>query len=523
MNISIDAHLVNEARQRASGIVERVMVYIREHTTVSIERAALRLLGVDGVDSEDVPWPNRAVDAVQSAGVLNRGVVYWLAGVCLAKGVGPQSAAELIGAAPTDESWRCDDISADARERWADDEARVALDALWARRHERKKFKERLGLGPAPLRYLIVATGSIYEDVPQAVAAAKQGADIIAVIRATAQSLLDFVPHGPTAEGSGGTFATGANFRLLRQALDEASEELGRYIQATNYASGLCMPEISVLAAQEGLDMLLNDALYGILFRDINLYRTLTDQYFSRMVNGFSGILINTGEDNYLTTADAIEAGHTVLSSQFINERFAREAGIPTHLMGLGHAFEIDPHRENGFLDELAMAQLVRQVFPEHPLKYMPPTKHITGNIFQSYAHQTMYNLATVMTQQSICLLGILTEAIHTPFVADRYLALRNMAYIENFARDLMGEFDLKPDGYIARRANKVLREAVAQLEHIESVGLVAALGEGCFADVKRSPDGGKGLDGVLPKAQDYLNPFWSELERRASTRGVLA
>jgi beta-lysine 5,6-aminomutase alpha subunit len=274
-----------------------------------------------------------------------------------------------------------------------------------------------------------------------------------------------------------------------------------------------------VLAAQEGLDMLLNDALYGILFRDINLYRTLTDQYFSRLVNGFAGILINTGEDNYLTTADAIEAGHTVLSSQFINERFALEAGIPTSLMGLGHAFEIDPTRENGFLDELAMAQLVRQIFPDHPLKYMPPTKHVTGNIFTSYAHQTMYNLATVMTKQTICLLGILTEAIHTPFVADRYLALRNMTYMENFTRDLMGEFDLRPDGRIVKRANQVVREAVDQLAHIRDVGLVAALGEGAFADVKRAPDGGKGLDGVFEKGPDYHNPFWDELERRASAR----
>ena len=43
--------------------------------------------------------------------------------------------------------------------------------------------------------YLIVATGNIYEDITQAVAAARQGADIIAVIRTTGQSLLDYVPY----------------------------------------------------------------------------------------------------------------------------------------------------------------------------------------------------------------------------------------------------------------------------------------------------------------------------------------
>ena len=58
---------------------------------------------------------------------------------------------------------------------------------------------------------------------------------------------------------------------------------------------------------------MLNDALYGILFRDINMQRTLIDQSFSRMVNGAAGIIINTGEDNYLTTADAWEAAHLSL------------------------------------------------------------------------------------------------------------------------------------------------------------------------------------------------------------------
>jgi beta-lysine 5,6-aminomutase alpha subunit len=487
---------------------------------VSIERAALRLFGVDGVDSEGVPWPNRAVDAVAAAGKLNRGISHWLAGVCVEKHMTAQEAAEYLAAGDVD--WAAIDLPAAERDRWAADRVHAALTAIWQRSHERNHRRERLGMGPTPWRYLIVATGNIYEDVAQAQAAAKQGADIIAVIRATAQSLLDYVPYGATTEGSGGTYATAANFRLLRQALDETSEELGRYVMGTNYASGLCMPEISVLAAQEGLDMLLNDALYGILFRDINLYRTLTDQYFSRMVNGYAGIIINTGEDNYLTTADAIEAGHTVLSSQFINERFAQVAGIPTSQMGLGHAFEIDPKRHDGFLDELAMAQLVRQIFPDHPLKYMPPTKHITGNIYQAYAHQTMYNLATVMTNQTICLLGILTEAIHTPFVHDRYLALENIRYVDNFAHDLMGEFDLRPDGRIASRANQVLREAIAQLQHIADVGLVAALGEGAFADVRRMPDGGKGLEGVFEKAPDYHNPLWTELEQRAGGRHAL-
>lgn len=133
------------------------------------------------------------------------------------------------------------------------------------------------------------------------------------------------------------------------------------------------MPEIAAMGALERLDVMLNDALYGILFRDINMQRTIVDQYFSRVINSFAGVIINTGEDNYLTTADAVEEAHTVLASQFLNEQFALKAGLPEEQMGLGHAFEISPDVENGFLYELAQAQMARRSSPMHRLNTCPP------------------------------------------------------------------------------------------------------------------------------------------------------
>ncbi len=92
------------------------------------------------------------------------------------------------------------------------------------RAHARARaMRERLGEQPPPLRYVLTATGNVYEDVVHAQAVAQAGGDIVAVIRSTAQSLLDYVPYGPTTEGYGGTFATQANFRIMREALDEWS------------------------------------------------------------------------------------------------------------------------------------------------------------------------------------------------------------------------------------------------------------------------------------------------------------
>ena len=116
--------------------------------------------------------------------------------------------------------------------------------------------------------------------------------------------------------------------------------------------------------------------------------------------NGFAGVIINTGEDNYLTTADAVEEAHTVLASQFLNEQFALMAGLPEEQQGLGHAFEISPDVENGFLYELAQAQMAREIFPKAPLKYMPPTKFMTGNIFRGHVQDALFNAVTIMTGQ---------------------------------------------------------------------------------------------------------------------------
>ena len=342
----------------------------------------------------------------------------------------------------------------------------------------------------------------------QAEAAARQGADIIAVIRTTGQSLLDYVPYGATTEGFGGTYATQENFRIMRQALDKVGEEVGRYIRLCNYCSGLCMPEIAVMGAFEGLDVMLNDALYGILFRDINMQRTMIDQFFSRVINGFAGVIINTGEDNYLTTADAVEAAHTVLASDIINEQLALIAGLPEEQMGLGHAFEMDPMLENGFLLELAQAQMAREIFPKAPLKYMPPTKFMTGNIFRGHIQDALFNMVGIWTNQGIQLLGMPTEAIHTPFMSDRFLSIENAKYIFNNMKSIGDEVEFKEGGIIRTRAKEVLDKAIELLEKLNKEGLFAALEKGIFADVKRPRNGGKGLDGVTPKGQNYMNPF---------------
>ena len=497
------------ARQLAAGVAADVQNFVDGYTTVAVERTLCRLLGIDGVDANSVPLPNVVVDSLKAAGVLSEGALFYVGNAMAVLGLTPMEIAERISAGTLDiTKLKLEIKPLPEIQKALEEPINTSMERIKARRARREKYLREIGEGPKPYLYVIVATGNIYEDVVQAEAAARQGADIIAVIRTTGQSLLDYVPYGATTEGFGGTYATQENFRIMRQALDKVGEEVGRYIRLCNYCSGLCMPEIAVMGAFEGLDVMLNDALYGILFRDINMQRTLIDQFFSRVINGFAGVIINTGEDNYLTTADAVEAAHTVLASDIINEQLALIAGLPEEQMGLGHAFEMDPMLENGFLLELAQAQMAREIFPKAPLKYMPPTKFMTGNIFRGHIQDALFNMIGIWTNQGIQLLGMPTEAIHTPFMSDRFLSIENAKYIFNNMKSIGDEVEFKEGGIVRTRAKAVLDKAIELLEKLREEGLFSALEKGIFADVKRPRNGGKGLDGVTPKGSNYMNPF---------------
>jgi beta-lysine 5,6-aminomutase alpha subunit len=510
--LTVDTEKVARCRALAAGIARDVQSTIDAHTSVGLERTVARAYGVEGADGDGTPLANALVDRLHKQRLVGFGVAYFL-GRALSQGAASvQEAAEQLAfgdaiAAPSS----ADDVGAiRAALRAPTDAALARIDTAKA---ERSGLRRELGTGPEPLKYVIVATGNIHDDATQAKAAAFAGADIVAVIRATAQSLLDYVPEGPTTEGFGGTFATQENFKIIRKALDEQSRVMKRYVQQTNYSSGLCMSEIAWMAAVERLDMLLNDAMYGILFRDINMVRTFVDQYFSRRIIARSGIIINTGEDNYLTTADAVERAHTVLASQFINEAFAIRAGLPFEQMGLGHAYEIDPWIEDSFLLEVAQAQLIRQIFDKHPIKWMPPTKFKTGDIFHSHVHDAMFNLVGVMTGQSIELLGMFSEAIHTPLLMDRYLSLKSAKYIFNTARTFADEFEWKPDGKVQRRSKEILDKTEDLLLEVDKQSIWTSIANGVFADVKRTRTGGKGYAGVAEREPTYVNPILDVLE----------
>ena len=281
-HLELNQQTLIECRRLAAQIVAKVKPVIDSNTSVSIERSVLRLIGVDGSVKQmgmDYPVSNFIVDQLREDRVLSRGALFWFANAMIKTGSSVDELTEKLANGDIRLS-QIEKAGLPEIKKTAGELCRKALAKLAERREERNKLRGKLGdpmdvtFQGKPLVYVIVATGNIFEDAIQGKAAVEAGANAIAVIRSTAQSLLDYVPEGATTEGFGGTYATQENFRIMRKALDEAGETSGRYIRLTNYSSGLCMSEIAAMAAIERLDFLLNDAMYGILFRDINMKRT---------------------------------------------------------------------------------------------------------------------------------------------------------------------------------------------------------------------------------------------------------
>ena len=193
--LGLDFKKVDYARSLAKNIADDVQAFVESYTTVAVERTLCRLLGIDGVDENQVPLPNVVVDELKGKGVLNQGVLFYIGNAMVQTGLSPQQIAEGVSSGTID-LVRIEVVDKKKIDEILRPVINGSIDRIRARRERRNHYLNTIGEGPKPYIYVIVATGNIYEDVVQAEAAARQGADIIAVIRTTGQSLLDYVPYG---------------------------------------------------------------------------------------------------------------------------------------------------------------------------------------------------------------------------------------------------------------------------------------------------------------------------------------
>ena len=172
--IGLDFEKVEHARSVARRIADQVQDFVGNYTTVAVERTVCRLLGIDGIDENEVPLLNVVVDELKSKGLLGQGVAYFMGNAILETGMSPQQVADAIVAGKLDITQLPMHGVAEAA-RAIQPFVNENVERVRRNRLRRENYIQTLGEGSKPYLYIIVATGNIYEDVVQAQAGARQG------------------------------------------------------------------------------------------------------------------------------------------------------------------------------------------------------------------------------------------------------------------------------------------------------------------------------------------------------------
>src|SRR5512146_310161 len=101
-DLRLDRAKVERCRALADRITGQVLDLVRRHTTVAIERTALRLLGLHEAGPRGVPLVNVAVDALHARGLLGRGAAYWMGWALRHGATGPLAVVDRLVALPAD-------------------------------------------------------------------------------------------------------------------------------------------------------------------------------------------------------------------------------------------------------------------------------------------------------------------------------------------------------------------------------------------------------------------------------------
>ncbi len=160
--LNLDRKKIDRARELSKQITRPVNDYIEQHTTVAIERATLRMLGADGVTADDVPVPNAIVNALGDN--IQYGASTYYVNALLRKNLTVEQLNDAIADGLDISQLELTDmnlIRQKAEELVAAFAHRVKGNVAY-RTSKITEYKEKEN---APLLYLIVATGNIFEDV----------------------------------------------------------------------------------------------------------------------------------------------------------------------------------------------------------------------------------------------------------------------------------------------------------------------------------------------------------------------
>ncbi len=393
---------VDRLREQAAAIAAPIAQAARRRTTIGQERAILRLLGVDGLDSEGRPLAACVAEACcGDPETLAAGVALPFGAALCAYDAPPRDLALDVAAGDVDLRLEGEVLSEPVEAAQAlaavSQLALAALERIDANRTASRELRAVLGELPPPWLAAEVAADEVRaaaDEVRRLVAA---GAGLLRV-RVPAnwelRQMIEPEAEGPAPEESrrvrGRRAPTPApkpvekvpagsqrGLAVLRDAADRAAAERGAFVSLMTVTSPLSAPEQAVVAALERIDFVEADGIREIVEGSVAPDRALADHSFARRLHARSGcrLLVSPGP---LAIEPELEAGvpadlptraGRALALQALEVELALADGLAADRLIVGTL----PEWLAGTADPsaaIAQAWLRAVVFPDHPLAF---------------------------------------------------------------------------------------------------------------------------------------------------------
>jgi hypothetical protein len=305
---------------RARALGQALARAARESTTLSRERAILRLIGVGGVDREGRPLAAEVVDRFVSGRQdrLAAGVGPVFAVALLEYDSTPQSLALDVAAGVVDLGLEAGLLDHPARR----GEAMAHLDRLVgsafaridANRVARRELQAVLGDRRPP--WIGTTLRELGSDAAETEAATliRAGLDLVRVEVPAGRELATRLGElgqetgwrPRSADGDLGPAPAGSQRGLarLRTVLDQAAAERGAYVRMAIAPTALAAPEGAIVAAFERADVLDLDPMAEIVVTGVDPERALADYAFAVRVVRRAGALLHLGAGPLVVAPD---------------------------------------------------------------------------------------------------------------------------------------------------------------------------------------------------------------------------
>ena len=380
------------------------------------------------------------------------------------------------------------------------------------------KYFDDIDPQPLPVITTEIASGRFEDDIRRMRMAAWHGADHLMVIRHMGQSHIDGLMEG-TPQGIGGVPITRKQVRAQRKALDIIEDEVGRPINYHSYVSGVAGPDVAVMFAEEGMNGAHQDPQYNILYRDINMVRSIVDACESKKVMEWAEMLQIDGAHNANATArEAWKVMPELIVQHSINSLFSEKVGIKPENISLSTVPPTATPAPCVYMD-LPYAVALRDICGRYKMRAQQNTKYICSSVREATVTHVLNMFISKLTSADIQSTITPDEGRNVPWHIYNIEACDNAKQTLIGLDGLMEMVELKKDGPLRDMARDIKERACLFMEEIVEVGgYFKAVEEGFFVDsgkyperngdgIARKIEGGIGYGFIFEREDDYMAP----------------